>query len=238
MPNSAMHVYALHDGTKSSERKVAAVVAALKLKDIHVSCVSKLGRNSLRPASWDACLVFLSRGYLRLVDAGGDEEGGNDARALFEASTASCVPKVFVALEATLPTQLPGVVGERLGSPMTIALHQDPEHVELERVIRLQRPRSAFRGACKRVVARNRLVLLEAKPAASAPPVPATGIVASEFRARVQRIASALDISSEGGHLADVVERALKTLRVRCGADTLFCERVAKLERHLGLAAA
>ena len=241
MPGStspAMHVYALHDGTKATQRRAEAIAATLKAKSIHVSFFVSLERNSLRPASWEACLVLLTREYLRLVNGG--EEPGSAARALLEASTASSVPKIVVALEPTLPTQLPGAVGERLGSPMTLSLHEDPECAELERVIRLQRPRSAFRGACRRVLARNRLVLLEAKR--KPPPVPSTqssstqsSTQASEFRARVKRIAEALDIASNDAHLGDVVDRAIKTLRVRCGPHSLFCERVVTLEKHLGL---
>lgn len=233
-----MHVYALHDGSKDTARRAAAVAASLKARHVHVSFFTSLERNSLRPASWEACLVLLTREYLRLVD--GADAAGAAARALLDASTASSVPKIVVALEATLPTQLPGAVGERLGSPITLTLHQDPECAELERAIRLQRPRSAFRGACRRVIARNRLVRLEPKrppptPSATAAPSPSPSL---EFRARVRSIAAALELRSDDAHLADVVERALKTLRVRCGAGTPFCDRVEALEKQLGLAPA
>jgi len=233
MPTNAatsMYVYALHDGLPATERRVASIATALKAKDVHVSFFTSLERNSLRPAGWDACLVLLTAEYLHMVN---DNAKGGAARTLFDASVASSVPKIVVALQATLPTQLPGVVGEKLGSPMTLSLHEDPVCTELERIVRLQKPRSAFRGACKRVVARNRLVLLQAK---RVPPPVATDASAPVFRARVKRIAAALEIPSDGEHLVDVVNRALSTLRVRCGADVLFCERVVKLERQLGIA--
>lgn len=225
-----MHVYALHDGTKATEARATALAAALKSRNIHVCFFRSLARNSLRPATWDACLVLLSREYLRQANEG---KGDSAVRALFDASMASSVPKIVVALEATLPTQLPGAVGDRLGSPMVLPIHQDPECVELERVIRLQRPRAAFRGACKRIVARNRLVLLTpSAPKAATEDHHRGG--PTEFRARVRRIAVALEIPSTGEHLSEVVDRAVKTLRLRCGSDDLFCERVAKVEKQLG----
>jgi len=237
VPNTDMlRAFASHDWGRNgaNHARVAKVVFELRKCGVHVWFDDTHMKGNIMDAMCrgieesDVVLVFVTRNYMTKVERGDDTD--NVRR---EFMFASATPQKFVPIrfDPELPRTWTGPLRMMLGFSLYVDLSGEIGERGITQLLTAMKhvvPQTTWRTAVART----------AKPksssSSSSPPKPTT----RALRVRVQRLREAVgDAEEEDGHMGTVVHRLALTLLGTMARDLPIVEKVARMERELGLAA-
>jgi hypothetical protein len=231
-----IRLFASHDWgvNASNHAKVAQVVAELRRRDFPVWFDETHMRGNILDAmcqgidSSDVVIVFLTSNYMRKVKSGNDHD--NVRREFMYAAN---TPDKFVCVkfDNALPNPWTGPVSMILGSQLYVDL-TDINSARIDSLVDAIRHRSP-RMLWKTAVMRTR------KPPTCTTRSRDSKLVSHNdrpLRARVRTICDKMDSAYEQDlHLCKLVERLHVSLVGTVDPNMLLHERVALLEKHVGL---
>jgi hypothetical protein len=232
---STIRLFASHDWgvNASNHARVAQVVAELHRRNFAVWFDETHMRGNILDAmcrgidSSDVVLVFLTSNYMTKVESGNDTD--NVRREFMYASN---TPNKFVCIkfDKTLPTPWTGPVSMILGSQLYVDLTEiNPSGIDtLVDAIRHRSPRILWKTAVQRTKKLSVVTKLGNSKVCSRTNPP--------LRARVRTICEKMGSAYEQDlHLCKLVERLHVSLVGTVDSNMLLYERVALLERHIGV---
>jgi hypothetical protein len=230
---STIRLFASHDWgvNAGNHARVAQVVAELHRRNFAVWFDETHMRGNIIDAmchgidSSDVVLVFLTSNYMKKVESGNDKD--NVRREFMYAAN---TPHKFVCIkfDDTLPTPWTGPVSMILGSQLYVDLTEiTSQRIDsLVDAIRHRSPRLLWRTAVQRT----------RKLPTSRDPTRVVSRTNHPLRTRVRTICEQMGSAYEQDlHLCKMVERLHVSLVGTVDPDMLLHERVALLERHLGI---
>jgi len=233
---STIRLFASHDWgvDASNHARVAQVVAELRRRNLTVWFDETHMRGNILDAmcrgidSSDVVLVFLTSNYMKKVESGNDRD--NVRREFMYAAN---TPNKFVCVkfDNTLPTPWTGPVSMILGLQLYVDLTEiNATHIDaLVDAIRHRSPRLLWKTAVQRT---RKLPTLGTKSRD-----PKLVLQADRpLRARVRTICDQMNSAYEQDlHLCKLVERLYVSLVGTVDPNMLLHERVALLEKNLGM---
>lgn len=233
---SAIRLFASHDWgvNASNHAKVAQVVAELRRRNFAVWFDETHMRGNILDAmcrgidSSDVVIVFLTSNYMKKVESGNDND--NVRREFMYAAN---TPNKFVCVkfDDTLPTPWTGPVSMILGSQLYVDLTEiNSARIDsLVDAIRHRSPRILWKAAIQRTRKLHTCTTRSRDPKA-------VSHTDRPLRARVRTICDKIDGAYEQDlHLCKLVERLHVSLVGTVDPNMLLHERVALLEKHLGM---
>jgi len=231
-----IRLFASHDWgvNASNHARVAQVVAQLRLRNFAVWFDETHMRGNILDAmcrgidSSDVVLVFLTSNYMKKVESGNDKD--NVRREFMYAAN---TPNKFVCIkfDNTLPTTWTGPVSMILGSQLYVDLTEiNSSGIDsLVDAIRHRSPRILWKTAVQRTRKLPTCGTKSRDPKIASRTDP-------PLRARVRTICEQMGGAYEQDlHLCKLVERLHVSLVGTVDPNMLLHERVALLERHLGM---
>lgn len=232
---SIIRLFASHDWgvNAGNHARVAQVVAELRRRNFAVWFDETHMRGNILDAmcrgidSSDVVIVFLTSNYMRKVESGNDKD--NVRREFMYAAN---TPNKFVCVkfDNTLPTSWTGPVSMILGSQ----LYVDLTEIKSERIdslvdaIRHRSPRILWKTAVQRI-RKLPVITKSGDPKVVSRTDP-------PLRARVRTICERMGSAYEQDlHLCKLVERLHVSLVGTVDPNMLLHERVALLEKHIGV---
>lgn len=239
---STIRVFASHDWGKgaANHARVASVVDSLRKRNIRVWFDETHMKGNILDAMCkgiedsDVVLIFVTVNYMKKVEQGGDTD---NVRREFMFASATPQKLVPIRFDDNLPPTWTGplrmILGTKLYVDMSAHDITDSKIDELVDAIRRATPRTMWKNA----VAQTRMVPKVApKPRAHAPlEVAPKETRPLTIRNRVDRLREAVGDTSDG-HIKDIVVRLAATLLGTVDENLPMVERVARMERELGLA--
>tara|TARA_B110001452_G_scaffold16179_1_gene13265 strand:- start:14251 stop:14949 length:699 start_codon:yes stop_codon:yes gene_type:complete len=231
---STIRLFASHDWgvNASNHARVAEVVAELRRRNFTVWFDETHMRGNILDAmchgidSSDIVLVFLTSNYMKKVQSGNDID---NVRREFMYTT--CNPDKFLCIKFdTLPSPWTGPVSMILGSQLYVDLTEiNSSSIDsLVDAIRNRSPRLQWKTAVQRT--RNHM----GTPKSRAPST--TSILLPPLRDRVRTICDHMGGTYKSDiHLCKLVDRLHVSLVGTVDSKMPLCERVAVMEKHLGM---
>lgn len=241
---STIRVFASHDWGKgaANHARVASVVTSLRKRNIRVWFDETHMKGNILDAMCkgiedsDVVLIFVTCNYMKKVEQGGDTD---NVRREFMFASATPEKLVPIRFDDDLPRTWSGplrmILGTQLYVDMSVRDIPDSKIDELVDAIRRATPRTMWKNA----VAQTRVV----PKVAPKPPTKTPALLKVDsreatkpltIRNRVDRLREAVGDTSDG-HIKDIVVRLAATLLGTVDENLPMVERVARMERELGL---
>ena len=239
---STIRVFASHDWGKGAvnHARVSTVVNSLRKRNIRVWFDETHMKGNILDAMCkgieesDVVLIFVTCNYMKKVEQGGDTD---NVRREFMFASATPRKLVPIRFDDDLPRTWTGPLRMILGAQLYVDMSAhditDAKIDELVDAIRRATPRTMWKNA----VAQTRAVpKVTSKPKTSVPlaitPMEKKSLT---IRNRVDRLRYAVG-GTPDGHIKDIVARLANTLLGTMDENLPIVERVAQMERELGLA--
>ena len=231
---STIRIFASHDwgAAGANHARVASVVTHLRNRNLKVWFDETHMKGNILDAMCkgiqeaNVVLVFVTCNYMRKVEQGDDTD---NVRREFMFASATPQKLVPVRFDPNLPQTWSGPLRMVLGGHLYVDLStndfSDRQIDNLVDAIRRANPHTMWKSA----VAQTRIV-----PKVSSKPHVGTFSPTPTIRTRVQRLRDAVG-GIKDGHLTEVVQRLASTLLGTEDEDLPMIERVARMERELGL---
>ena len=236
---STIRVFASHDWGKgaANHARVSSVVNSLRKRNIRVWFDETHMKGNILDAMCkgieesDVVLIFVTCNYMKKVEQGVDTD---NVRREFMFASATPQKLVPIRFDDDLPRTWSGPLRMILGTQLYVDMSAhditDAKIDELVDAIRCATPRTMWKNAVAQTRGVSK-VTSKPKPLRTTP----TEMKPLTIRNRVDRLRDAVG-GTPDGHIKDIVTRLTDTLLGTVDENLPMVERVARMERELGLA--